>query len=392
MSPVADESTCIRLDHVGAWTLRWAKNSASTICVANPHSLSLLQGPQILCSMSTVKILTLATSLGSVTPVEVGSVRWFWKQRGHGDRKASPEAAPHEQLSRAVPGHARCVAVCQEGQRPVRRLLEEFLNRPHHTLDFPIRLRVPGTAGDVGESVALGEDAEFCRRKLRPIIADEGLWDPMPCEDTFDDGDHRCRRRRAKGQHFRVPRVVIYEEKVVGFFVMKYVHPDSLPGTARRHGRQQWLCSLDPRGSTVGTVLHHCLDLTPHGRPPDSSPGDGAATVHSEVSVMDEGEDVLPQRSGHQQASTAEEKAVTNTELGPMSPELSHAERQILFPRPPLLTVQLELRALPICSLVSSEVVEEDCKCRRDSTECFLNVQLHLVNSWSRWQLDDWVP
>ncbi|CAN8024405.1 unnamed protein product [Ixodes persulcatus] len=146
MSSVADEGTCIRLDHVGAWTLWWAKDSASKICVTYPHSLPLPQGTQIMRSMPAVEILTLVTSLGSVhvAPVEIRSKWRSWNQRGCWDWEASPEAAPHEQLSGAVSSHPRCVTVGQEGQGPVWRLLEKFLDNP------PIRSTSPLDWGYLG--------------------------------------------------------------------------------------------------------------------------------------------------------------------------------------------------------------------------------------------------
>ncbi|CAN7992940.1 unnamed protein product [Ixodes hexagonus] len=95
-------------------------------------------------SMTTIKILTLTSSVGSVAPVEIGIERRCWSKLGRADRKASPEAATHDQLSGAVPCGTRCVTVRQEGQGPVGRLLEKSFNRPHHPLHFAVGLGALG--------------------------------------------------------------------------------------------------------------------------------------------------------------------------------------------------------------------------------------------------------
>lgn len=144
----------------------------------------------------------------------------------------------------------------------------------------------------------MGENVELCRRKLESIVADKCLGDFM--SDISDDGDHCSGRRRAKGQHFEVPRVVVDEEKVICSIGMKDVHLDPLREAARRYRKKEWLCSLDPRRGAIGTVLHVGLDMILHGWPPNSPLGDDTAAVNSEVPIVNQRQDVLAQRSRHE--------------------------------------------------------------------------------------------
>ncbi|KAL3226417.1 hypothetical protein MRX96_048991 [Rhipicephalus microplus] len=87
------------------------------------------------------------------------------------------QTACHQQLSRAVTGDAGCVAVRQENQEPVRRLLLKFFGRAQQALEFTVRLRVPGIALDVGVAITLGKGGELCRQKLRFVVTEECLGD-----------------------------------------------------------------------------------------------------------------------------------------------------------------------------------------------------------------------